>query len=178
MQYDALQCVNGSLFRCQTGNINVTESVVSKRRSPRLPTVGTNVFVVLDIIPFVVVANKITHNVIFVEFAVNYHLAEVKRDFLSALAIYAQAHHSGIVLAEVVDVAVTRRDYSLSRKPSLFTYRLDIALAEFTVRSFDDNRFFATRQCLARRSKQLGATQTRVVSFACAYVVKHDCRVV
>ena len=86
MQYDALQCVNGSLFRCQTGNINVTESVVSKRRSPRLPTVGTNVFVVLDIIPFVVVASKITHNVIFVEFAVNYHLAVPSRSVFCAYA--------------------------------------------------------------------------------------------
>ena len=178
MQHYVLQCVCSRLFRRQPCHVNVSKAVVSKRRGPRLPTVGTDILVVLDVLPFVIIANKIAHDVVFVEPAVDYRFAEVKSDFLSAHAVYAQAYRTGIVLAEIVDIAVARRDHACGTKPPLFSYRLDVALAEFAARSFDDNRFAVPRQRLVRRLKQLGAIISRVVAFACAYVVKRNCRVV
>ena len=176
MQHYVLQCVDGGLLGRQPRHINVAKAVVSKRRSPCLPAVYANVLVVLNVVPFVLVTNKIAHNIVFVEFAVDYHFAEVKRYLLSTHAVYTQAHHAGVVFSEVVDVPVARRNYAFSGKSPLFPYRLDVALAQFTSGSFGSNRLVATRQRFVRRRKKFDAIQACVVAFPCANVVKRDCR--
>ena len=176
MQHHVLQCVDGGLLGAKPLDVNVPKPVVGKGRSPCLPTVYANVLVVLNVVPLVVVANKIAHDVVLVEFAVDYHLAEVQRYLLSACAVYTQAHHAGIVFAEVVDVPVARRNYAFSVKTTLFPYRLDVALAQFALGSFDSNRLAATRQRFVRGGKKFGAIQTCVVAFSRAYVVKRNCR--